>query len=59
MRQAAATALAKGFDDTFFIMMFVAMGGAVLGLLLRRNRPAKEEPQETTRPITGSESISH
>ncbi|MNW49658.1 putative multidrug resistance protein EmrY [compost metagenome] len=59
MRQAAATALAKGFDDTFFIMMFVAMGGAVLGLLLRRNRPAKEEPQEAVRPISNAESISH
>jgi len=43
LKQAAQMVLAKGFDDTFHIMMFVAIGGAVLGLLLRRGRRAEED----------------
>ncbi|UQZ36417.1 MFS transporter [Paenibacillus sp. PK3_47] len=38
LKLAAQTVLAKGFDDTFHIMIFVALTGAVLGLLLRRGR---------------------
>jgi EmrB/QacA subfamily drug resistance transporter len=43
LKQAGQIVLAKGFDDTFHIMMFVAIGGAVLGLLLRRGRSAQED----------------
>lgn len=43
IQQATQTVLVKGFDDTFHIMMFVAIGGAVLGLLLRRSRKNSEE----------------
>lgn len=44
LKLATQTVLAKGFDDTFHIMIFVALTGAVLGLLLRRGR--KSEPGE-------------
>ncbi|MFF2481639.1 DHA2 family efflux MFS transporter permease subunit [Paenibacillus sp. NPDC058071] len=42
VKLAAQNMLVKGFDDTFHIMMFVAIGGAVLGLLLRRGRIREE-----------------
>ncbi|MBP1999944.1 EmrB/QacA subfamily drug resistance transporter [Paenibacillus shirakamiensis] len=42
LKLAKQTVLAQGFDDTFHIMIFVALGGAVLGLLLRRGRKSKE-----------------
>ncbi|MDO3410219.1 DHA2 family efflux MFS transporter permease subunit [Saccharibacillus sp. CPCC 101409] len=38
--QAMHAAVAGGFTDTFHIMAFVALGGAVLGLVLRRGRKA-------------------
>ncbi|QUL57609.1 hypothetical protein KDC22_14665 [Paenibacillus tritici] len=41
---AKQTVLSQGFADTFHIMMFVALGGAVLGLLLRRGRKSEGEP---------------
>ena len=51
MKQASQLVLAKGFDDTFHIMIFVAIGGAILGLLLRRGRKAGEEgASEKVRP---------
>ncbi|SET34260.1 DHA2 family efflux MFS transporter permease subunit [Paenibacillus sp. NFR01] len=51
MQHAAQTVLAKGFDDTFHIMMFVAIGGALLGLLLRRSKKAEtEEGADKVRP---------
>lgn len=40
---AKQTVLSQGFADTFHIMMFVALGGAVLGLLLRRGRHSGAE----------------
>lgn len=46
VKQAAQVVLAKGFDDTFHIMMFVAIGGAVLGLLLRRGHKGEEGDSE-------------
>ncbi|WP_379138367.1 DHA2 family efflux MFS transporter permease subunit [Paenibacillus sp. sgz500958] len=45
----AKMVLAKGFDDTFHIMMFVAIGGAVLGLLLRRGSKARQQGTEKVR----------
>ncbi|WP_237167715.1 MFS transporter [Paenibacillus yonginensis] len=38
LKQAAAGAMTLGFDDTFKLMAFVAIGGAVLGFILRRGR---------------------
>ncbi|GGA36214.1 DHA2 family efflux MFS transporter permease subunit [Paenibacillus physcomitrellae] len=38
VKQAAAGAMTFGFDDTFKLMAFVAIGGAVLGFILRRGR---------------------
>ncbi|MFD1907218.1 hypothetical protein ACFSQ7_29415 [Paenibacillus rhizoplanae] len=43
MLLAKQTVLSQGFADTFHIMMFVALGGAVLGLLLRRGRHSGTE----------------
>lgn len=47
LKLAAQTVLAKGFDDTFHIMIFVALGGAVLGLLLRRGRRGSQDGSKT------------
>lgn len=55
LKLAKQMVMAKGFDDTFHIMMFVAMGGAVLGLLLRRGRRSGEE--RTKRGVQQSEMI--
>lgn len=41
LQLAKQTVLAQGFADTFHIMIFVALGGAVLGLLLRRGRKSE------------------
>ncbi|MEI2399824.1 DHA2 family efflux MFS transporter permease subunit [Paenibacillus phytohabitans] len=41
LQLAKQTVLAQGFADTFHIMIFVAIGGAVLGLLLRRGRKSE------------------
>ncbi|GAB6989208.1 DHA2 family efflux MFS transporter permease subunit [Paenibacillus pini] len=43
LKQASQMVLTKGFDDTFHIMMFVAIGGALLGLLLRKGRKSEQE----------------
>ncbi|MEK5445608.1 DHA2 family efflux MFS transporter permease subunit [Paenibacillus sp. FSL R7-0331] len=43
LKQATQTVMAQGFADTFRIMIFVALGGAVLGLLLRRGRKGGED----------------
>ena len=37
-KQMLVTAGIHGFDDTFYIMIFIALLGALLGLLLRRNK---------------------
>lgn len=42
IQQAMGEAAANGFADTFHIMMYVAIGGAILGLLLRRSNAPKE-----------------
>ena len=42
VKHATQMVLAKGFDDTFHIMMFVAIGGALLGLLLRKGRKSEQ-----------------
>ncbi len=42
LKQATQKVLAQGFADTFHIMIYVALGGAVLGLLLRRGRKSAE-----------------
>ncbi|MFE4711723.1 DHA2 family efflux MFS transporter permease subunit [Paenibacillus sp. NPDC056722] len=47
VKLATQNLLVKGFDDTFHIMMFVAIGGAVLGLLLRRGSKKAEEAPHT------------
>lgn len=47
LKLAAQTVLAKGFDDTFHIMIFVTLGGAVLGLLLRRGRRGSQNGSKT------------
>lgn len=50
LKHAAQIVLAKGFDDTFHIMMFVAIGGAVMGLLLRKGSKSGQEGKEKVRP---------
>ncbi|MNI09293.1 hypothetical protein D3C73_623570 [compost metagenome] len=47
LKLAAQTVFAKGFDDTFHIMIFVTLGGAVLGLLLRRGRRGSQNGSKT------------
>ncbi|QSF47136.1 DHA2 family efflux MFS transporter permease subunit [Paenibacillus tianjinensis] len=42
LKQATQKVHAQGFADTFHIMIYVALGGAVLGLLLRRGRKSAE-----------------
>lgn len=42
VERAMKTVLAQGFADTFRIMVFVAIGGALLGLLLRRGKKPAE-----------------
>lgn len=57
VKQAGALVLTHGFTDTFHIMMFVAIGGACLGLLLRRTHKAeagdggKEETKHVSEPL--------
>jgi MFS family permease len=51
LQLAKQTVLSQGFADTFHIMMFVALGGAVLGLLLRRGRkPEGDSPKDKVQP---------
>ncbi|MBJ6361712.1 multidrug efflux MFS transporter [Paenibacillus sp. MAHUQ-46] len=40
---ATRTVMTQGFGDTFYIMMFVAIGGGLLGLLLRRGKKSEEK----------------
>ncbi|WAH44743.1 DHA2 family efflux MFS transporter permease subunit [Alicyclobacillus fastidiosus] len=50
VKQALVGAAVKGFDDTFWIMMFIAIAGALLGFVLRRGsvqpNPAEVDEQE-------------
>lgn len=56
INQLKLAASVKGFNDTFEIMIYIAIFGAVLGLILRRRKtvpdPAGEQAQEdgTTQP---------
>lgn len=42
MKQAMLGAAVKAFDDTFGVMVFIAIAGAILGLLLRRGKKQPE-----------------
>jgi EmrB/QacA subfamily drug resistance transporter len=44
IKQAMLTAGVKAFDDTFAVMVFVAVAGALLGFVLRRGRKSQGTP---------------
>ncbi|MFD1174707.1 DHA2 family efflux MFS transporter permease subunit [Paenibacillus puldeungensis] len=57
MKKATQVVLAKGFDDTFHIMIFVAIGGALLGLLLRRGKLNQVEKQDEIDAVTSVDGV--
>ena len=46
IKKVITEASASAFSDTFKIMLFIAIGGAILGLVLRRSRPSDGEKTE-------------